>query len=75
MLRREFEISSRDPGGHEWLECRINSEGQAEIVAINGPQESVIYLDAEEVKRLRAALAKIDDPKTWRYGGDADDGP
>lgn len=68
MLRREFEISSRDPSGREWLECRINSDGHAAIVAVNGPQESVIYLDAEEVKRLRAALAKIDDPKTWEGG-------
>ena len=64
MLRREYEIGS-DPDGYQRLECRINNAGQAEIVVIYGPEERVVYLDADEVKRLRAALAKIDDPKTW----------
>jgi hypothetical protein len=64
VLRREFEISS-DPDGYQRLECRINNAGQAEIVVIYGPEERVVYLDADEVSGLRAALNAIDDSKTW----------
>ena len=45
--------------------ARINNLGQVEIDADAGGCETTIYLDAAEVKKLRAALDKIDDPRTW----------
>jgi len=67
MLRREFKITPDDFDSYTRLVCRIDSTGQAEICMIynHSREERWVSLDAEEVKRLRAALAKIDDPKTW----------
>ena len=62
MLTREYDIGSPDVGGR--LVARINNLGQVEIDADAGGCETTIYLDAAEVKKLRAALDKIDDPRT-----------
>ena len=70
MLRREFKITPDDSEAYTRLVCRIDSTGQAEICVIyhHSQEEHSFYLDAEEVKRLRAALDAIDDPKTWEGG-------